>query len=122
MSVLWTVAVIFVGTMAASVCHEATHYLAARALGVHVRFDVVDWAEHFEASPDALWRTYAVYGAPVVTGLVVAALVVGGVVEVPVVWVVGLTPAWWLYTAHGAVFGDDFRFHAVGTDDEPAPQ
>lgn len=99
--------VCLVGALIGHKLHEATHALAAVALGSP---DVqVDWwhARVYFAIPDdwSPWRHRAVLLAPVTTGLLAGAVIAYYVVFIAIpwnVWGVGGFFGWFWYTFHGA--------------------
>lgn len=91
--------------LVASMLHELTHYVAARALGREATFSVREWAVYF-ADGD-VWGTRLVQAAPVLIGSVAGAgaVLLWGVEPLLVV-------PWAVYTIWGALT-NDFGFHVL---------
>ncbi len=91
--------------LVASMLHEATHYVAARAIGREATFSVREWAVFFADGRRS--GTLLVKAAPVFVGSVAGAVAV-------LTWGVEplLVVPWVVYTVWGALT-NDFGFHVL---------
>lgn len=108
MSALTTGLATAVAAGVATVAHELTHAGVAMLLGRFERFDVRSWEVLYHIRNPPGWRGYAVAGAPMFVGMLLAPLALVVDVTLPVVM------GWGIYTFLGAAT-NDFEFRTLET-------
>lgn len=111
MSNVTTFLAILASCFGASLLHELTHLGAARWFGRRSKFDVRDWAVHWEPADDSPnVEDMTIRAAPLVVGCVLAGVALA-LMTVPL-W---LIPGWFVYTLLGALT-NDFKTQYVDPD------